>query len=412
MTRRAPDGWHAKGLPGLLDKLAPRFAGPAGTVVVAPEAVSLAGPVPAGQAGTWRAGEAQRGWQTFSRSGRTFYVAYLDRVDRGRFGLWGHGMAECVVSLRQWYEATGIDFRRSPGITGIDLLLSLPQTGDGPTWRPKDPGPDGQEMPYTSAMWKRAPVAEWVHSYDGIRSYLAAAGNVEVCPWPLKNTGRRDFDRSRAGWWLVELSPWTLCDQMPDPAGYGPDIVRTVGPRLRWITTPTGALLAELTEQGVYGGFRVVDSWTGPGRRVLSPWTNKLRDAFTYALALPDPNERERLTEVIKDAGNHAIGLLANDRMSVYRPDWAHSTRAVARCNGWRKCWHEGQATGRWPVRIETDAVHYESTHEEPGQAAPASTYATRSGTRLRFPLDPTGATLGAYRWERTWRVRQQVSAG
>lgn len=395
--RPAPDAWWQRGIPGLLDRLAPRFATPDGVVVIAAGAEKLAPPVPPGDAGSWIAGEQARGWQTFTRSGRTLFVVWLALEDKDRFPLWGPSLMDTAASLRQWSEATGIAYRRTPGITGIDLLRQLAPPVDPPTWHPKLAGPrevDAQELAYNGEQWRREPGLRFVHTYDAARAYLAAALNVEVCPWPLRNTGRVEFDKRKAGWWLIELAPWNLGDCAPDPAGYG----RTP---VRWVTTPTAALLDQLTREGVYGGFRVLDSWTGPGRRVLAPWASKLRDAYTYAIALPDPGDRERLRTAIKAAGNAGLGLLANERMSTYRPDWHHAVIGLARANLFRKLWTEGRANGRWPLRIETDCLHYESDEADSVEAAP---------TTLR--IDVLGTQLGTFRPERRFRVRPTKGAG
>jgi hypothetical protein len=214
----------------------------------------------------------------------------------------------------------------------------------------------------------------------------------------LVNTGKRAFDATKAGWWLADIAPWPLLDVCPDPAG-----PNRRGRKLRWVTTPTLALLDELGKENWHGGFTIVDSWTGPGRRALTPWAERLRDAWAAAWALPDPCDRERVTDAIKAGGNAAIGLLANKGMrSVYRPDWAHTVRALARANGFRRVWKEGRL-GRWPVLIETDAIHYDHDSKDPLEAFPAS-FVDRDGKSLLAPL---GVKLGTYTAEHVWRVRE-----
>lgn len=397
--RPAPNAWWDRGIRGLLDRLAPKFEPPDGVVALMPGTEALVQPVEPGSVGSWTAGSPAYGWQTFTRPGRQLHVVWLASETKDRFPLWGPTMMDTAASLRQWSEATGIAYHRTPGITGIDLLKQLAPPTGAPTWHPRIAGPreiDAQELAYSGEQWKRPtpPTSRFVHTFDGARAYLAAAINVEVCPWPLKNTGRIEFDKGKAGWWYVELSPWQFADRAPNPAGYGRN-------QTRWITTPTAALLQKLTDRHEYGGFRVLDSWTGPARRsVFEPWAKKLRDAYVYAMALPDPGDRERLRTAVKDAGNKAIGLLAKEGMTTYRPDWNHAIVALARANVFRKIWREGVATKRWPLRIETDCVHYESDEEDPKAAFPTT-----------MLYDETGIQLGTFSYERRFRVRLTTEA-
>jgi hypothetical protein len=203
---------------------------------------------------------------------------------------------------------------------------------------------------------------KYATGWDTSRMYLAAAQSCEaLSPWSLKHTGRIPFDGKRAGWWKVELGPWND-DRIPAPAGPGEDAVR-------WVTTPTLALLTELESRGelAYQTFEVIDSWTAPGRRILRPWAETLERAYQDARALAeiqgDPfgkdQDADAVRAAVKGAYREALGLMNRPGSAVYRPDWHYAVIAQARSNLWRRMWAVGQAEGVWPLEVKTDCVWY-----------------------------------------------------
>jgi hypothetical protein len=286
------------------------------------------------------------------------------------------------------------------GMTGCAMLpANIPDMKiDGkvipPTWKPKDhgPGESAAEIEYKPNYWKREPEKAYQHGYDCSRMYLAAAGACEaLAPFSLKSTGPREFNPRVAGWWELELSPWQH-SQIPNPIGSGRS------DSIRWVTTPTAALLAELTAAGEYGGFTVKSSWTANGKRLLRGWSKKIEDTYQGAVKLTGvqadeypgavavagelaedggPTSRAqdaaRVRIAAKDAYREGCGAMGSPTNWVYRPDWHHSIIAQARVNLWRKMWRVGQQENRWPLRIDTDNVWYDSDSPDPVASKPES---------------------------------------
>jgi hypothetical protein len=348
-------------------------------------------------------------WSTFKHAaGQALHVGLLPQIDLRQdklgtyvdFPLYGPWLPDTISSLALWQEVTGSAWHGNPGIAGTAILRALapkPQSQGGrsqpPTWRPAPKSPSGALLPVgpddvaeldlMMGHWHRGVEHRFIHGYDWNRQYIAAAIALEVCPWPLKHTGRIAFDKRRAGWWLVELAPWNV-PTMPDPAGYLDEERRV----LRWVTTPTLTLLEELTAEGVYGGARIVDSWTGPARDgITRPWGERMRDAYALVHASgADPGDVERVRTGLKLAGRQTPGLWATNAATnwIHRPDWWYALVALARCNQWRAMWREGKATGRWPVTIDRDNMWYSSDLEDPDEARPQT-----------IKYDPTGMRLG-----------------
>src|SRR5688572_7490215 len=92
--------------------------------------------------------------------------------------------------------------------------------------------------------------------------------SLDVAAWALTHRTGDRFDPGYAGTSLVDLAPWTAPD-LPGPVGYDPENPQRPDGSRRpvLLTTPTLVLLAELAELGIYGGFRVLESWTAPAVR-------------------------------------------------------------------------------------------------------------------------------------------------
>lgn len=331
-------------------------------------------------------------WSTFHREGAAIHVGVTTLLDPEAFPFYGERLADLAHHLYLWHERTGSAYHGTPGAAGLSILSNAyPRKGKGihPAWKPlRDTaagkvatGPVGAaEDDYHVDHW-RAPRAGtlWAHGYDLNRAYVAAAIAVKVCPWELRRTGRTcEWAPDLAGWWQVELSPWTL-RHLPDPAGYDP--AGRQDKRVRWVTGPTMGLLAQLAEEGVYAGARVLDSWTGPARELLKPWGTALRQAWDACEDCAEAKNRfvkdDELCSVcqaVKMAGRQSLGLFDRATNWIYRPDWHHAVIAMARANLWRKLWKVGggvNGNGPWPLWVDVDNIWYGSDIEDPREACP-----------------------------------------
>lgn len=264
-----------------------------------------------------------------------------------------HATADNFTS---WHVRTGHAWFGTPGLSGSDVLEPLLRaTIPVPAILKSDryTGPrDAAELPYTLRAWHQTGVADerHAHGYDASRMYLAAAINVEVAPWKLEPTGPTQFDKHRAGWWLIDVPPWNDT-RLPDPAGYSDDT-------RRWLTTPTMALLQQLADRGLSGGFEVLDSYTGTSKRLFREWGETMEQNYLSAMHLGNTN----LATAFKQAGaRETIGLMNSKTYTTYRPDWYASIVAMARVNLWRKIFKVADTSGRYPRAIDTDCIWYGS---------------------------------------------------
>lgn len=392
-------------LPELLDRLAAAYTEGSGVALLAPDiAESLGFPVdelPAGpeakshpaaevaRAAGWKVRSVHR-WTRFTRGRSQVVVGLLDLIDAEYCPLIADFPADTTASFAAWHEATGAPWYGDPGEAGNAVLqASQPakyeaKGRDTATWWTlRGPADDPVEWPLRVEWWRREEDKPYEHLYDCTRAYLAAMRTVEVARWQLTPTGRIEFDPKRAGWWLVELSPWTLSHLMPDPAGEGDGTTR-------WVTTPTMNLLTELTEQKVFGteqrvydGVRVLDSWTAAAdRAVMTTYADRLNKAYLSAVAMPDSGDARRLKVAAREAFTWSYGAWRSKKSDVQRPDWAAAVVAEARSNLWRRMWTAGgggkkpdrakPGKERWPLRIATDAVWYASDDPDPYADPPA----------------------------------------
>ena len=257
------------------------------------------------------------------------------------------------AALRHWESVMGTPWVFTPGVAGADALEARIKAAKTyrAAWkvRPGQPYSRATEAPYRAAMFDRRldSKAPWLHAYDLTRARPTAAGVTLVSPWALR-PGPKAFDKSEAGWWYVEVSPWCWPD-FPDPAGYNR---RWQPGEPRWLSTPTLALLRQLEEQGVHGGFSVLESYTGKGLPLFREWAAGLERLLREA-------ETPELRDAVKAAGRETLGLLNSSSYQIYRPDWHHQVIAQERANLFRKMWKVYGEEARLPLAIETDCVWY-----------------------------------------------------
>lgn len=390
------DTWSG-GLGQLLDRVGKHFDGQGAILLDGSAARALRLPSEPAEVGTitagldearaagWKVTDVRNGWATATADGRpTIIISIQSLASPARCPLFNpDAVIDRPYAMSLWQELTGVAWRGTPGTAGMVLMRATapeyPAKGGkavGPTWK-SDAGPEGAaEKPWEhSGRFRRDNPLPYAHSYDGTRMYLAAAGTCEsLAPWTLRHHGKQPFNRKYAGWWKVELAPWND-DRLPDPAGPGKD-------RIRWVTTPTAALLSELTDQGVYGGIQVIDSWTNVGKRPLRTWAETIERTYqtaatqarmTDADGTPSSHaqDAERVRLAAKEVYRESWGLLNTATNSVHRPDWHYTILAYARATLWRKLWKVGTVEGRWPVEINVDNVWYGSDLDDPRDAMP-----------------------------------------
>lgn len=420
-----------EGLPNVLDRFAAAFAAvPEATILLRDGAAAALGlPTSADPAAVWldedghlsalAAKVRERGWKlseirpwtTYHRpESPTLHIGVLSHLsDHHRFPFSPATVTDLAPLLAWWHEMTGSAYRGTPGMSGVAILRAhhsrvRAQRVAGarniePTWLPKTPGKVGYELPYGLHMWQAPPAEKphaWEHGYDVVGQHLAAMITVEVSAVGLRQTGRIEFDPRRAGWWLIEASPW-WDPRLPDPMGYLPDQDNVVA---RWVTTPTAKLLADLAAQGVHGGFAVLDSWTGPGtRRVLKPFAERIRDGLAVLarvehspmLSMWQRRNLPLMRRALKQCYAETNGLFQSDGGRVCRPDWFSSVVAEARANLWRKLYRVQAATGRSPLRVDVDNVWYASDSADPVASCPP-------GFTLTITDEPGTYRLGRFK--------------
>lgn len=329
---------------------------------------------------------ARDGWLTCRHDRRPLMIiAVLGRVDTARsIVLNSDWPQDHVDTLALWHSLTGTTWRGTPGATGMVLLRRrLPAYRDTTgkqlpvTVQPRQTGPDrAAEKPWEGQhAWRRPQTLPYAHSYDTVRGYLAATGTCEhLAPWSLRHTGKTtDPDLSRAGWWHVALAPWNgdLAEHLPHPAGPG-------DPDHRWVTTPRLRLLQDLTDRHLYGGYEILDSYTGVGKRVLRSYAEAVDTTYRHAVDLHTADglyaaDAERCAAAVKALYREVWGLLNHAGNSVHRPDWHHAILATHATNLWRRMLRIGLEEDRWPVGVDVDNLWYESELADPHAAAPAA---------------------------------------
>lgn len=394
--RMRPGDAMAAGLGALLRRVAARTGGREGVVILDRLAALDVG-IPAGgnwsegigvnvwaqlQAAGWKCGDLKP-WTTLTADGLpTMHLGIApwfgdfpigvppsgpngwEQVGEGRYD-W----RATADALGLWSELTGSAYLWSPGVAALRVLQDMTRAGRlKPTWKTDNPiGPGAAEerwSPWIGPAWSNTHTGpmgpDWsaghagqVWVFDKRRAGLAAAASTEVCIGRLRHSGRSTFDRRLAGWWLIEVPAWND-PRLPHPCGPGVDPIR-------WVTTPTLALLDDLAQAGRMGIARVVDSWTGPGRRLFRYWAQRMEQAYQFASVLESPIGEAVADAVKRGAAREAHGMMASGRGSVQRDDWHHAITATKRANIFRvidaQLFNNADAV---PLMVDDDAITYD----------------------------------------------------
>lgn len=307
-------------------------------------------------------------WTTYRRDGRRVHVGLVDQLDPGRFLLGDAANdhpAVLTLNLATYQRIVGAAWSATAGTAGIGLLREhylSNKEGQQPLWHRKQPGFLGG---VGDIRWKRQPTPmerrtlPYVHQYDITAAYLSAAAQAILAWGKLERTGPIPFDASTAGYWEIAVPD----NQAIRVREGGPAVVpaQLIRKGSTWVTSPVLAFLMEMGRKP-----DVLDSWTCPdwttetgehvqgSRRWLRWWGEKLRDARKKAHGTD-------LALAVKRTPNEAIGLMGREGGRCYMLDVRDTVIDLLRCNLLRKIYTIGSATGRWPLRVNVDAVYYPS---------------------------------------------------
>ncbi|OLL69952.1 hypothetical protein Ae168Ps1_6430 [Pseudonocardia sp. Ae168_Ps1] len=262
-----------------------------------------------------------------------------------------------------------------------------------PFWRPPLPGITWAAHVISSWAWERPFVGEVV-SLDRSGAFVAAASSVLVAHGGLEHTGECEFDAQRAGYWQVQVHPWTERDELPHPlAGHGKATEL-------WVPTPTAALLRDLAEEGRWADLTVLDSYTAAGVR-LSDWTGYVNALRKEAITTYGRDSDQYAA--VKTAFGQALSLMLGTptsgdarewRAAAQRPDWTHAIQAQASATLWR--W----ADDCRKLAPELAPVALANVDELviPADALEVVTSTPRPGGRAPLQIDPDGVALGSFK--------------
>lgn len=304
----------------------------------------------------WKFSEL-RAWTTFvHRDGTVVHLGLLPELGE-RLGGVLQGVSDPMDIARRlgsYHQLTGVHWRATPGITGCAALRKAfpdPTPGAQPLWHhpllkgvrlrgcgpliwrnPQQPTPDDRNV---------------VHVFDINAMYLAGLRNAQLAWSALQRSEIGRFDPSMPGYWEIDVTglPADLYDGKTRPPVF-PKMFSIRGSA--WLSTPVVKYLVEVT--GLH--FDVMDAYVsdnpqGIGRGVAE----RLMAARRGDLGDPGP-----LLPAIKRTYAELVGMLARERGSIYRPDWAATIMDLARMNMLRRVRRLDDDVRI--LAVETDAVY------------------------------------------------------
>ncbi|MFD8386184.1 hypothetical protein ACFV2X_48090 [Streptomyces sp. NPDC059679] len=268
--------------------------------------------------------------------------------------------------VQQLADIVGITYRRSPGVTGHELLRAT---------RPKSGGRAAAlaraEMPqilmehrnlYTPRVWDRQPTPDelnrrYVLAYDARASYLSVCSSVEVGRGAVQHLIAPEFNPKIPGLWMAKPLPWEHWGTF-DP--FGP---RPADGVPRPYATPTLAY----AQKDLKLDIEITEAWVWPDHyRMLEPWYRQLAGA-RKALAT---DTDETVAATLKDVYTNSIGLFNSDHLrgdpkrnipdsQTFLPYVQQAVLAAQQANLTRAILRVGETANLWPIAVKTDCLFY-----------------------------------------------------
>ncbi len=310
---------------------------------------------------------------------------------------WGEGTdgATLLAALHAYAGALDRAYVRSPGKTGLDLLIETTRRGGKRDAIPVGdwPPPALDTNTVRDLTWMRTLSPEergraYLHSYDKNALWLGAASSVELGLGDIEERradgdpgdgGGVAFDKRLPGYWLARLG----------------------GAEERWHCTPT---VARAVERGQTVAISRAYVWTRRAR-ALEGWYERLRDARATLKADPSPVARLAL-DVLKYTYAVTVSTLGGTWYThddpLYRPDWRHQIIAQANANLSRALGRL-EAAGVPVVAINVDCAYVVSDEPDP-VAAMKGTLTLGEGLgdfKVRDAAIPLSAVVEAFDPER-----------
>lgn len=303
-------------------------------------------------------------------------------ADAGTYPLVAAGDPRSSLGLlAQWQQLTGHAYRGMPGLLAMTIHREhwRDKGNTEPRWHAPDSGvPYTCDQPYTAQSWRTPRVTphdlmnlpRW--ELDANKAYLAADISGLYARYALRHQTKPRFDPKQAGYWLIKIQPWND-HRLPHPAGPG-----SVVGQWQWRATPRVQLLTQLSEEGVYGGVEIQESWTSKGYPVLKPGAEVLSSIIhTPGLAAP-------LKRAASMAFKNFHGLLTTDGGSIHRPDWYTTRQSLASVVGWKRARTTVVTHKMRLLYVKTDAWYFERDGDVPTLHDPQPTFgAFKIGDRL-----------------------------
>ena len=343
----------------------------------------------------------QQAWTTYTQPGRTVHIGIASLI--GNTDLFDAEEVasrpwEVVDRLAAFHTATGEAWRINGGAVGCAMVRATFTKGGAPLWHhtPETRGRTIREQ--GPLVWQR-PLTDqdapypYVLELDLNASYLCAAGvaklaHSELLPVP----GPVQFDQRRAGMWQMQAESI--------PAGYwgrgrAPGILdprRIADDGTVWASTDIVKWLIAHRVEVVIGDALI--STPGETRELLRPWKDRVAQARISPL-----NEIPGVEKAVKTLWTDTPGMMARPGGWIHRPDWRWAILDTARMTLIRKLEAVYMLTGRWPIKVATDAAWWPVNSSDPQAAA------------RELGIAPNPAELGNWKLPRNRHAITRLSA-
>lgn len=328
------------------------------------------------------------GWWTYRQQDRPIVrVAIPAWMGPEQFPLGAADPTEIMVRHGRWHDMMGTPYYATPGAAALAALKYPFQGTIRPTWKPREAHEEWRtaELPWRAWRPTECRATGPLVGFDRVRAGLATFTSLEVAQHTLRRLTTPGmnvlghglkFSKGLAGMWRIYAAPWND-PRLPNPAG--PDTPAEGG--LVWRSTPTLALLQELTDLGVYGGFSITEAWVGNAERLFRPWAEKIRDGWETTWTMPAAIGGG-LRHALKSGYRQAHGLIGAEGGAIERYDWWNAHQGLANALLWRRVW-AAACQGVYPALVDGDCVYYQADGPRPTTFPLVADVEDRAGYRL-----------------------------